>query len=164
MPGISVEISTGGMSAMVSGLLSEGEMVELDPVVGGRATARVRHKLGRLYGFEFVDLTAEQLAQIAERCHRFSGYRVPRRVREAREVGRGHFAAKVRTALSETQLARNWWKGAECNQSLSRRTGTMAGGNTSNCGTERFATLRVAWDTINNLQYSETTRRSERMS
>jgi excisionase family DNA binding protein len=33
----------------------------------------------------------------------------------------------------------------------------MAGGNTSNCGTERFATLQVAWDTINNLQYSETT-------
>jgi hypothetical protein len=75
IPGISVEISTGGMSAMVSGLLREGETVELDPVVGGRLTARVRHKLGRLYGFEFGDLTSDQSAQITERCHRFSGYR-----------------------------------------------------------------------------------------
>jgi hypothetical protein len=53
----------------------EGDTVELDPVVGGRAMARVRHKLGRLYGFEFVDLTAHQPAQIAERCQRFGGYR-----------------------------------------------------------------------------------------
>jgi excisionase family DNA binding protein len=45
----------------------------------------------------------------------------------------------------------------EYKQSLSGRTGTLAGGNTSNSGTERFATQRVAWDTINNLQYTETT-------
>jgi hypothetical protein len=75
LPGIRVEIGIGGMSAMVSGLLAEGKTVELDPVVGGRTTARVRHKPSRLYGFEFADLTAGQLAQIAERCHRLSGYR-----------------------------------------------------------------------------------------
>lgn len=75
MPGISVEISASGKSAMVSGLLREGETVELEPVAGGRTQARVRHKLGRLYGFEFMDLTTDQAARIAEGCQRFSKYR-----------------------------------------------------------------------------------------
>ena len=68
MPGISVEISETGMSAMVSGLLTAGETVELEPVAGDKTTALVRHKLGRLYGFEFVGLKAEQAARIAENC------------------------------------------------------------------------------------------------
>lgn len=75
MPGISVEISASGMSAMVSGLLREGETVELEPVAGGRTRAPVRHKLGRLYGFEFVALTTDQVARITEGCQRFSKYR-----------------------------------------------------------------------------------------
>jgi hypothetical protein len=75
MPGISVEISAGGMSAMVSGLLKEGESVELEPVAGGRTLARVRHKLGRLYGLEFVDMSSEQIARITEDCQRFGRYR-----------------------------------------------------------------------------------------
>ena len=75
MPGISVEISASGMSAMVSGLLKEGETVELEPVAGGRTQARVRHKLGRLYSFEFVDLTSDQAARIAEGCQWFGRYR-----------------------------------------------------------------------------------------
>jgi hypothetical protein len=68
MPGISVEISEIGMSAMVSGVLMAGETVELEPVAGGKTTALVRHKLGRLYGFEFVGLRAEQAARIVENC------------------------------------------------------------------------------------------------
>ena len=54
--GVSVEISEGGMSAMANGLMRVGDVVELEPVAGGSAVARVRHKLGQLYGFEFVEL------------------------------------------------------------------------------------------------------------
>jgi hypothetical protein len=75
MPGISVEISESGLSAMVSGLLRTGEMVELEPVAGGRTKALVRHRLGRLYGFEFVKLTEEQAGRIAENCKKLGRYR-----------------------------------------------------------------------------------------
>jgi len=63
MSGISVDMSTSGLSAMVSGALSEGDTVTMEPVAGEPASARVGHKLGRLYGFEFVDLSAEQTAK-----------------------------------------------------------------------------------------------------
>ena len=56
---------------MVSGLLSEGDTVQLAPVAGGPALGRVRHKLGQLYGFEFVELTAEQAELIAQKCAKF---------------------------------------------------------------------------------------------
>jgi hypothetical protein len=55
--GVSVEI---GMRV--------GDMVELEPVAGGSAAARVRHKVGQLYGFEFVELGPEQVQRIAECC------------------------------------------------------------------------------------------------
>jgi len=41
-------------------------------VAGGPASARVRHKLGWLYGFEFVDLSAEQTAQIEQNSLKFA--------------------------------------------------------------------------------------------
>ena len=72
MPGISVDMSTGGLPAMVSGALSERDTVMLEPVAGAPASARVRHKLERLYGFEFVDLSAEQTAQIEQNCLKFA--------------------------------------------------------------------------------------------
>ncbi len=71
MPALSVEISEGGMSAMASGLLSVGEKVELDPVAGGTAPAIVRHKLGELYGFEFVGLSVDQAQRIVNKCRKF---------------------------------------------------------------------------------------------
>jgi hypothetical protein len=73
MPGISVDLSTKGLSAMVSGVLSEGDTVVLEPVAGGAACARVRHKLGRLYGFEFVGLSAKQEAGILDACEKSKG-------------------------------------------------------------------------------------------
>jgi hypothetical protein len=66
--GVSVEISAGGMSAMANGLMRVGDLVELEPVAGGSAAARVRPKLGQLYGFEFVELRPERVERIAERC------------------------------------------------------------------------------------------------
>jgi len=38
--------------------------VVLEPVAGGSAWAQVQHKLEGLYGFELVELTAEQEARI----------------------------------------------------------------------------------------------------
>src|ERR1700687_1447462 len=75
MPGLSVEISEGGMSAMASNPLKVGETVELEPVEGGRVSAVVRHKLGQMYGFEFVDLSAEQAQRIAESCRKYGASR-----------------------------------------------------------------------------------------
>jgi hypothetical protein len=73
--GISVEISESGMSAMISGLLRVGDTVELEPVAGGKSSAVVRHKLGGLYGLEFVALSAEQARRITETCKKFGVYR-----------------------------------------------------------------------------------------
>lgn len=67
-PGISEDMSASGLSAMVSGARSEGDTVILEPVAGAPALARVRHKVGRLYGFEFVDLSVEQTMQIERKC------------------------------------------------------------------------------------------------
>jgi len=72
MPGISVDISSSGLSAMVRGDLTQGDTVQLDPVAGGRVMATVRHKVGRLYGFEFMDLSNEQSERIEENSRRFA--------------------------------------------------------------------------------------------
>jgi len=74
--GLSVEISEGGMSAMASEPLKVGERVELEPVEAGRVSAVVRHKLGQMYGFEFVDLGVEQAQRIADRCRKAGSERI----------------------------------------------------------------------------------------
>lgn len=58
------------MSAVASGVLKVGETVELEPVAAGKVRARVRHKLGALYGFEFVGPSEEQARPIAEDCQK----------------------------------------------------------------------------------------------
>jgi len=76
MTGISVEISQGGMSAMVNGLLQVGDVAEVYPVAGGPVQARVRHKLGLLYGFEFTQISAAQIRQIAENWKKSYAWRL----------------------------------------------------------------------------------------
>jgi len=73
--GISVEISQSGMSAMIQGPLKPGEVVRLQPVTGVVTAAVVRHKLGMLYGFEFLELAREQAGKIAERCRKCEPWR-----------------------------------------------------------------------------------------
>jgi PilZ domain len=68
MTGVSVEISEGGLSAMVNGLLLVGQVAELYPVAGGPVQAKVRHKLGLLYGFQFLEITGEQRRRVAAAC------------------------------------------------------------------------------------------------
>ena len=76
MTGISVEISKGGMSAMVNGLLQVGDAAEVYPVAGAPVQARVRHKLGLLYGFEFTEMSAAQLRQIEENWKKSYAWRL----------------------------------------------------------------------------------------
>jgi hypothetical protein len=73
--GISIEISENGISAITANPLVLDETVELDAVAGEKVHARVRRKLGRIYGFEFLDLTADQSCRIAERCKTLPLYR-----------------------------------------------------------------------------------------
>jgi len=66
--GISLDISEGGLGALVQGELRVGETVEMDfdlhkhPL---RTVAIVRHSCSRQSGFEFLGLTAEERLQIA---------------------------------------------------------------------------------------------------
>lgn len=75
LDGISVELSQSGMSAMIRGTLTPGDVVRLQPVSGVTTAAVVRHKLGMLYGFEFLGLAIDQAAKIAERCRKCEPWR-----------------------------------------------------------------------------------------
>src|SRR5580700_4489928 len=75
MRGMSIEISEGGMSAAVGVGLKVGDAVELEPVGGAAAAAVVRRILGRLCGFEFLNLSPEQAGKIREMSGMFPLYR-----------------------------------------------------------------------------------------
>lgn len=66
--GMSLEISESGMSALISDELTVGDTVELDSVVGSRVSALVRRHHGKIYGFEFLNLTKAQIRGIAKEC------------------------------------------------------------------------------------------------
>ncbi|MGA8492580.1 MAG: PilZ domain-containing protein [Terriglobales bacterium] len=68
MQGISIEISRSGMSAITADALTVNETVELEPIATGKVLAKVRRVVGRVYGFEFLDLTDEQGRRITEIC------------------------------------------------------------------------------------------------
>jgi c-di-GMP-binding flagellar brake protein YcgR len=76
--GLSVDISEGGISVMSDAPLKVGDTVELEPVEDGRVSAVVRHKLGQMYGLEFVDLSAGRARRIAESCQKFAVQRAHR--------------------------------------------------------------------------------------
>jgi hypothetical protein len=65
---ISIEISETGLSAIAADSLSVGDTVELEPVCAGTVSALVRHNVGRIYGFEFLNLSSEQASQIVQSC------------------------------------------------------------------------------------------------
>lgn len=75
LEGMSVEISEGGMSAIINGALRPGDVVQMQPVTGVTTSAMVRHKLGMLYGLEFLGLDNDQVDKIAERCRKCEPWR-----------------------------------------------------------------------------------------
>jgi hypothetical protein len=74
IPGITLEISESGMSALMGTTLVVGDTVELEPVVGGRVSALVRRHNGKIHGFEFLNLTSGQIQEIAEVCKSLPKY------------------------------------------------------------------------------------------
>ncbi len=75
IPGITIEMSESGVSAITADPLHLNDTVELEPIAGGRVRALVRHNVGRVYGFEFLKLSAEQVQRINESCKMLSRYR-----------------------------------------------------------------------------------------
>jgi hypothetical protein len=67
--GISLDISEGGLGAIVQGDLQVGELVEIDVHIPDRplsAVAIVRHTSRVRSGLEFLGLTAEERLQISD--------------------------------------------------------------------------------------------------
>ncbi len=75
VPGMTLEISESGFSAMIGVPLQVGDTTQVEPVAGGKASARIRRNLGKVYGFEFFDLTTEQIQQIRNKCKMLPIYR-----------------------------------------------------------------------------------------
>ena len=75
VPGITLEISESGLSAVFGVPLQVGDKTEVEPVAGGKASARIRRNLGKVYGFEFLDLTTEQALQLRDKCKKLPIYR-----------------------------------------------------------------------------------------
>lgn len=66
-PGVTLDLSEGGLGAMVQGSLRVGETVEIDLRLPGRnlrAVAIVRHVSTDRSGFEFLGLTSDERLRI----------------------------------------------------------------------------------------------------
>jgi hypothetical protein len=75
--GHTLNFCEGGLGAMIEGELSPGEFVSLRVKIPQCAVpiqirATVRYRQGRIYGFQFVDLGALQLAEIRACCRRLA--------------------------------------------------------------------------------------------
>ena len=75
MPGISIEISASGLSAIIAESLKLNDTVELEPVAAETIQALVRHNVGKIYGFQFLNLSAAQAQRIRETCKLLPFYR-----------------------------------------------------------------------------------------
>jgi hypothetical protein len=74
IPGISIEISQSGISAITADPLKVNDTIELEPIAGGKVSAMVRRNIGRVYGFEFLNLTPDQTKRILESCKMLALY------------------------------------------------------------------------------------------
>ena len=73
--GITLDISEGGLGALVQGDLRLGETVEIDLQLPGHSlstVAIVRHTSNVRSGFEFLGMTPEEKSQIAKTCSQIS--------------------------------------------------------------------------------------------
>jgi hypothetical protein len=73
--GISIEISASGLSAIIAEPLQLSGTVELEPIAAAKVRALVKHNIGKIYGFEFLNLTAEQTQRITDSCKMFPLYK-----------------------------------------------------------------------------------------
>lgn len=80
IPGIALEISQSGLSAILPEELSVGEEVEFSlqlPAGQLRASGLVRNKVMFRYGFEFAFLTSAQQQLVKETCAALPLYTAP---------------------------------------------------------------------------------------
>jgi len=75
IPGIGIEISVSGMSAITADSLKVNDIVKIEPIGGGTILAAVRRNIGRVSGFEFLNVTAEQVQRIRNSCKALPLYR-----------------------------------------------------------------------------------------
>ncbi len=75
MSGISIEISQSGISALAGDGLTVGEKVKVEPIAGDRVSAMIVRKTGKIYGIEFLNLTAAQVEKISHSCQLLPLYR-----------------------------------------------------------------------------------------
>ena len=68
--GLTIEISEGGFGAMISTLLKVGHRMLVTPVGYTAMLAVVRWIRGRVYGFEFLELSSEQQQIIRDHCRK----------------------------------------------------------------------------------------------
>jgi hypothetical protein len=59
---------------MLASPLKVGDSVRLEPVAAGAVTAQVRHNVGAIYGFEFLQVAEEQIDKLRDTCHRLQRY------------------------------------------------------------------------------------------
>jgi hypothetical protein len=71
---MTLEISESGLSAVLASPVQLNGTVQLEPVAGGSVTAQVRHNAGRVYGFEFLQITEEQTHKLRDLCRRLPRY------------------------------------------------------------------------------------------
>jgi hypothetical protein len=74
IPAITLEISDDGLSAILSVPVHVGDTVQLEGIAVDMVSAQVRRQIGRVYGFEFPQLTREQASKIQNDCRRLPLY------------------------------------------------------------------------------------------
>jgi hypothetical protein len=74
IPAITLEVSESGLSAVLVSELKIGETVKLYPVAGETFTAQVRHRVGKVYGFEFLNISEQQVSRLRDTCSRLPRY------------------------------------------------------------------------------------------
>ncbi|MFY9978403.1 MAG: PilZ domain-containing protein [Candidatus Sulfotelmatobacter sp.] len=74
IPAMTLEVSERGLSAVLASDLKIGETVKLYPLADETWTAQVRHKVGKIYGFEFLDPSNQQVVRLRDICSRLPRY------------------------------------------------------------------------------------------
>ena len=71
---MTLEISEAGLSAVLVSELRIGDIVKVYPIAGETLTAQVRHRVGKIYGFEFLNVLDQQVSRLRDVCSRLPRY------------------------------------------------------------------------------------------
>jgi hypothetical protein len=70
-----VEIRERGLSVMLASPLELGDNVRLEPVAASAVIAEVCHRVGKVHGFQFLQITEEEILTLRSECRRLPRYR-----------------------------------------------------------------------------------------